>query len=92
MTMKSARAIDYIAEKSVPVTWMPTDEQAVYDFDAMMAVAMAEEDAAAERVKQDKKSLETLYGIQDNLAEGDIHTAQLLVSDMICELEESAAE
>ncbi len=86
--MKSERAIDYISEKSIPVTWMPIDEQAVYDFDAMMAVAMAEEDAATEKVEQDKKSLETLYGIQDNLAEGDIRTAQLLVSDMICELEE----
>ncbi|MDE6483575.1 MAG: hypothetical protein K2L01_07460 [Rikenellaceae bacterium] len=89
--MKSERAIDYISEKSVPVTWMPTDEQAVYDFDAMMAVAMAEEDATAERVEQDKKSLEALYEIQRSLAEGDINTAQLLVSDMICGLEESVA-
>ena len=88
MTMKSTRAIDYIAEKSVPVTWMPIDESAVYDFDAMIAVTMAEDDAEAERAEQIKKSLETLYGIQDNLAEGDIRTAQLLVSDMICELEE----
>ncbi len=86
--MKSERAIDYISEKSIPVTWMPTDEQAVYDFDAMMAVAMAEEDAATEKVEQDKKSLETLYGIQDNLAEGDVHTAQLLVSNWISELED----
>ena len=86
--MKSERAIDYISEKSIPVTWMPTDEQAVYDFDAMMAVAMAEEDAATEKVEQDKKSLETLYGIQDNLAEGDVHTAQLLVSNWISEFED----
>ncbi len=89
--MKSERAIDYISEKSVPVTWMPTDEQAVYDFDAMMAVAMAEEDVIAERVEQDKKSLEALYEIQSSLAESDIHTAQLLVSDMICGLEEWVA-
>ena len=89
--MKSEQAIDYIAEKSVPVTWMPTDEQAFYDFDAMMAVAMAEEDLIAERVEQDKKSLEVLYEIQRSLAEGDVRTAQLLVSDMICGLEESVA-
>ncbi len=90
--MKSERAIDYISEKSVPVTWMPTDEQAVYDFDAMIAVAMAEDDAAAERVEQNKKSLETLYEIQSSLSEGDIYTVQLLVSDMICELEEQVTE
>lgn len=88
MTMKSTRAIDYIAEKSVPVTWMPIDESAVYDFDAMMAVAMVEEDAEAERRERDEKDLVLLLSIQDNLAEGDVHTAQLLVSNWISELED----
>lgn len=84
--MKSQRAKDYIFKNLLVVKGF--DNIMLAPSDAARAVEIAEEDAAAEKLAQDRKDLEFLKQMKDRLDfHGCFHTHEML-TDWIVELEQ----